>query len=393
VRSGTAPAHLRRALRCRGRARVEHGRDQHQPGQRRRGAVASHERDGRGQVAARFLARQEELRLRAGDARALRVQPFERCVPGLHRIGKAVRGRERIADRGHHGAGVGQQLGEALAALQAAAGEGTAVQVQDQAPRGRVAIALHAQGMAGWPGRARVSGQAAERRMLDRMTVNIGTWFVRINRTPASSLFPLREQCALPQGEEDMDQIQSMRVFARVVETGSFTKAAESLEMPKGSATKLVQQLETRLKVKLLNRTTRRVTVTPDGAAYYERASRLLNDLDDMESAMTLAQGKPGGRLRVDVGSSVAVADHHPGAAGVLPPLSGHPARPGRGRPAGGPDQRQRGLRDPRRRAHGAVAGGAQDRQHAAGGRWPRRRTWRNTERPGIRRNWKRGTR
>lgn len=103
-----------------------------------------------------------------------------------------------------------------------------------------------------------------------------------------------------------MDQIQSMRVFARVVETGSFTRAAESLELPKGSATKLVQQLETRLKVKLLNRTTRRVTVTPDGAAYYERASRLLNDLDEMEAAMTLAQGKPGGRLRVDVGSSIA---------------------------------------------------------------------------------------
>jgi DNA-binding transcriptional LysR family regulator len=97
-----------------------------------------------------------------------------------------------------------------------------------------------------------------------------------------------------------------MRVFARVVETGSFTRAAESLDLPKGSATKLVQQLETRLKVRLLNRTTRRVTVTPDGAAYYERASRLLNDLDEMEAAMTLAQGKPGGRLRVDVGSSIA---------------------------------------------------------------------------------------
>ena len=103
-----------------------------------------------------------------------------------------------------------------------------------------------------------------------------------------------------------MDQIQSMRVFARVVEAGSFTKAAESLAMPKGSATKLVQQLETRLKVKLLNRTTRRVTVTPDGAAYYERASRLLNDLDEMEAAMLHAQANPSGRLRVDVGSTVA---------------------------------------------------------------------------------------
>jgi DNA-binding transcriptional LysR family regulator len=103
-----------------------------------------------------------------------------------------------------------------------------------------------------------------------------------------------------------MDQIQAMRVFGRVVETGSFTRAAETLDMPKGSATKLVQQLETRLRVKLLNRTTRRVTVTPDGAAYYERAARLLNDLDEMDAAMTQASGKPSGRLRVDVGSSVA---------------------------------------------------------------------------------------
>jgi LysR family transcriptional regulator, regulator for bpeEF and oprC len=103
-----------------------------------------------------------------------------------------------------------------------------------------------------------------------------------------------------------MDQIQSMRVFARVVEAGSFTKAAASLEMPKGTVTKSVQHLENRLKVKLLNRTTRRVTVTPDGAAYYERASRLLNDLDDIEASMTNAQASPSGRLRVDVGTSVA---------------------------------------------------------------------------------------
>src|SRR5262245_29264418 len=103
-----------------------------------------------------------------------------------------------------------------------------------------------------------------------------------------------------------MDQIQSIRVFARVVEAGTFTKAAESLDLPKGTVTKLVQQLEARLKVKLLNRTTRRVTVTPDGAAYYERTTRLLNDLDDIEASMTNAQAKPSGRLRVDVGTSVA---------------------------------------------------------------------------------------
>jgi LysR family transcriptional regulator, regulator for bpeEF and oprC len=103
-----------------------------------------------------------------------------------------------------------------------------------------------------------------------------------------------------------MDQIQTMRVFARVVEAGTFTKAASSLELPKGTVTKLVQHLEGRLKVKLLNRTTRRVTVTPDGAAYYERTTRLLNDLDDIEASMTNAQANPSGRLRVDVGASVA---------------------------------------------------------------------------------------
>ncbi|MBA2963873.1 MULTISPECIES: LysR family transcriptional regulator [Ramlibacter] len=103
-----------------------------------------------------------------------------------------------------------------------------------------------------------------------------------------------------------MDQIQSMRVFARVVEAGTFTRAAESLGLPKGTVTRLVQHLEARLKVRLLNRTTRRVTVTPDGAAYYERTSRLLNDLDDIEASMSNARVNPSGRLRVDVGTSVA---------------------------------------------------------------------------------------
>jgi LysR family transcriptional regulator, regulator for bpeEF and oprC len=103
-----------------------------------------------------------------------------------------------------------------------------------------------------------------------------------------------------------MDQIQAMRVFARVVESGSFTKAAESMTIPKGTATKVVQQLELRLKVRLLNRTTRRVTVTADGAAYYERASRLLNDLDELEATLAQQQANPSGRLRVDVGAATA---------------------------------------------------------------------------------------
>ena len=103
-----------------------------------------------------------------------------------------------------------------------------------------------------------------------------------------------------------MDQIQAMRIFTRVVEAGTFTRAADSLSLPKATVTKHVQALEERLRVKLLNRTTRRVTVTADGAAYYERTVRLLSDLDDIEASMTNARANPMGRLRVDVGTSVA---------------------------------------------------------------------------------------
>jgi DNA-binding transcriptional LysR family regulator len=103
-----------------------------------------------------------------------------------------------------------------------------------------------------------------------------------------------------------MDQIQAMRIFVRVVEAGTFTRAADSLGLPKGTVTKQIQALEARLHVKLLNRTTRRVTVTPDGAAYFERTARLLNDFDDIEASMTNAQANPTGRLRIDVGSSMA---------------------------------------------------------------------------------------
>ena len=98
----------------------------------------------------------------------------------------------------------------------------------------------------------------------------------------------------------------AMQVYARVVETGTFTRAADSLRMPKPTVTKLVQALESHLRVKLLNRTTRKVTVTPDGAAYYERATRLLADLDDIESSVANAQASPKGHVRVDMGGSAA---------------------------------------------------------------------------------------
>jgi DNA-binding transcriptional LysR family regulator len=103
-----------------------------------------------------------------------------------------------------------------------------------------------------------------------------------------------------------MDRFDAMQAFVRVVETGSFTKAAGTLHMSKTTVTQLVQQLEARLRVKLLNRTTRKVNVTADGAVFYERALRVLADLDDAETGLSAASAAPRGRLRVDVPSPFA---------------------------------------------------------------------------------------
>ncbi|MCU1759775.1 LysR substrate-binding domain-containing protein [Pseudomonas sp. 14P_8.1_Bac3] len=103
-----------------------------------------------------------------------------------------------------------------------------------------------------------------------------------------------------------MDRFDAMQAFARVVEAGSFTKAAETLHMSKTTVTQLVQQLEARLRVKLLNRTTRKVNVTADGAVFYERVLKVLADMDDAETSLSVAASLPRGRLRVDVPSPLA---------------------------------------------------------------------------------------
>ncbi len=126
-----------------------------------------------------------------------------------------------------------------------------------------------------------------------------------------------------------MDQLAAMRGFVKVAELGSFSKAAILLDVPKPSLTKQIQTLEAHLATKLLNRTTRRVTVTPDGAAYYERALRLLTDLAELDSAMAQSQATPQGRLRVDVSASLAslviipaIADFHARYPGIQIDLS-----------------------------------------------------------------------
>jgi len=102
-----------------------------------------------------------------------------------------------------------------------------------------------------------------------------------------------------------LDRLQAMQVFVSVVDSGGFTRTAEVLRMPKATVTTLVQGLEAHLGVKLLNRTTRRVNVTADGAAYYERCVRILAEVEETESALSRTRTAPRGRLRVDVPSSI----------------------------------------------------------------------------------------
>jgi LysR family transcriptional regulator for bpeEF and oprC len=103
-----------------------------------------------------------------------------------------------------------------------------------------------------------------------------------------------------------MDQLLAIRTFVRIAEAGSFGKAADQLNIPRSTASKLIQDLEQMLGVRLVQRTTRKASVTPEGAAYYERALRLLTALEDMDAEAGGARARPRGRLRVDIGSSLA---------------------------------------------------------------------------------------
>ncbi|MEN0107435.1 MAG: LysR substrate-binding domain-containing protein [Pseudomonas sp.] len=96
-----------------------------------------------------------------------------------------------------------------------------------------------------------------------------------------------------------------MRAFCRIVELGSFTRAAEALATAKTTLSGQIQALESQLGVKLLHRTTRRVTPTTDGAAYYERARALLEDMDELEASVSQTRTVARGKVRVDMPSPV----------------------------------------------------------------------------------------
>ncbi|MBL8951496.1 MAG: LysR family transcriptional regulator [Myxococcaceae bacterium] len=103
-----------------------------------------------------------------------------------------------------------------------------------------------------------------------------------------------------------MDRLETMAVFARVAELESFTGAAKSLGLPKASVSLAVSKLEERLGARLLQRTTRRVSLTHDGRVFYERCRDLLTDADELETLFQKSGETLKGRLRVDMPSRMA---------------------------------------------------------------------------------------
>ncbi|XHS77186.1 LysR family transcriptional regulator [Burkholderiaceae bacterium UC74_6] len=104
-----------------------------------------------------------------------------------------------------------------------------------------------------------------------------------------------------------MSQIDRIRIFQRVAELGSFTQAADSLSLPKARASTAVQQLEAELGARLFHRTTRRVQLTQDGQAFFERSRDVLDDLEELQSMFQLGPGASlSGRVRVDMSTGLA---------------------------------------------------------------------------------------
>jgi DNA-binding transcriptional LysR family regulator len=104
-----------------------------------------------------------------------------------------------------------------------------------------------------------------------------------------------------------MDHLQQLKVFVTVAEMASFTKAAESLSLPKASASTMVQRLENKIGTRLLQRTTRSVRLTTDGMAFYDRCKYLLSDVEDLQSMFLKEVGTTlSGKVRVDMPSRMA---------------------------------------------------------------------------------------
>ncbi|WP_134580137.1 LysR family transcriptional regulator [Pseudomonas aeruginosa] len=106
-----------------------------------------------------------------------------------------------------------------------------------------------------------------------------------------------------------MDTLQGMRVFARVVDSGSFTSAAQALDLSTAQVSRLISDLEAHLQTRLLHRTTRRLALTEAGERYLERCRGILEDIEVAEAEAAGAHIRPCGRLRVQ--SLMGMGQHH----------------------------------------------------------------------------------
>jgi len=106
-----------------------------------------------------------------------------------------------------------------------------------------------------------------------------------------------------------MNNLTGMMIFAQVVQSGSFSQAAEALGMSKSSVSKKVSYLEDRLGVRLLNRTTRKLSLTEVGQLFYERCERIMTEAEEAELAITRLQDEPRGHLKISVPMSFGI-DH-----------------------------------------------------------------------------------
>jgi DNA-binding transcriptional LysR family regulator len=118
----------------------------------------------------------------------------------------------------------------------------------------------------------------------------------------AITLFIWREQFC----EVRMNRLETMQVYVRVAELASFTQAADSLGMSKAAVSTAVRQLEASLGTRLLQRTTRRVHMTPDGLTFYERSKHMLDEMEELQTLFRQGEAELGGRLRVDMPVAVA---------------------------------------------------------------------------------------
>ena len=97
-----------------------------------------------------------------------------------------------------------------------------------------------------------------------------------------------------------MDKLESMYAFVQVVEEGSFAAAARKMLLGRSSVNKMVVALENSLKAQLLHRTTRQVTPTPTGLAFYEKCLQILADIEEAELSVSRSHGEPQGLLRIN---------------------------------------------------------------------------------------------